>query len=82
MVYKNGKPVYNSWYQDSDGKNYYLDEAGAIVTKWKKIMWNNNKKYFYFNNRGDVVANTCKTIDNIEFCFDKNGVCISGGDCK
>ena len=80
-VYKNGKPVYSSWYQDSNGKKYYLDDTGSTVSKFKKLQWNNTTKWFYFNERGDAVADTCQTVETTYFCFDKNGVCIAGGEC-
>ena len=81
MVYKNNMPMYNSWYQDSSGKRYYLDETGSIINGFKKISWNNTIKWFYFDDRGAALTNTCPTLNNIKFCFDKNGVCISGGYC-
>ena len=82
MIYRNGKPIYSSWYQDSDGRKFYLDYIGAPATGWRRLQWGNTIKYFHFNEDGSMDKSGCKTIKNVKYCFDENGVCISGGNCK
>ena len=60
---------------------YYLGKDGVMVLGWQKINWHDKDSWFYFDSKGKLVTNQCRTIDAYSFCFDSNGVCYSGKGC-
>ncbi len=81
MLLKDGKYLYNSWYQDSKGIWYYLNGNGVCVTDWQELTWNGSKKWYYFNSDCEMISNKCLTIKGEKFCFNSSGECTSGRGC-
>lgn len=49
---QNGSNLKSQWYQDSNGKWYWLNESGKMVTDWKYI----NGKWYRFNDDGAMLS--------------------------
>ena len=81
MLLKDGKYLYNSWYQDSKGIWYYLNGNGVCVTDWQELTWDGSKKWYYFNSDCEMISNKCMTIKGEKFCFNSSGECTSGRGC-
>lgn len=81
MLYKDGKYVYNDWYQDANGVWYYMNSNGVCVTGWQELTWNGSKNWYYFKDNCAMVSNTCMTISGEKFCFNSSGQCTSGRGC-
>ena len=81
MLYKNGKYVYNEWYQDEKGIWYYMNSNGVCVTGWQELTWNGKKNWYYFKSDCAMVSDTCMTINGEKFCFNSSGQCTSGRGC-
>ena len=60
---------------------YYFNEDGTMQTGWRQIVYKDKLSWFYFGGGGAMAADECLTIKTEEFCFSKEGVCISGRGC-
>ena len=49
---QNGSNLKSQWYQDANGKWYWLSESGKMVTDWKYI----NGKWYRFNDDGAMLS--------------------------
>lgn len=64
-----GEPVRNSWYMDTNGKWYWFDGAGIMITsKWYKY----NGDWYYLGEDGAMVKGL-KYIDGKFYYLDENG---------
>lgn len=73
--YRNTDGTYpvNTWFQDTaNGKWYYLNEQGYMVTGW--IDWNGNR--YYCGEDGAMYSGDC-TIDGVSCQFDQSGALIA-----
>ena len=51
---------------------YFFNQSGHMITGWLKA----DSKYYYLNpSDGKMVSNGSYTINNVNYTFDKNGVC-------
>ncbi len=57
---------------------YYFNTDSSMRKGWLQ----HNNKWYYLGNDGAMNSNTCKTINNEEFCFNNSGVCTSGRGCN
>lgn len=73
MLDAQDQKVTNSWYQDSNGHWYFLDESGAMKTGWKLI----NEKWYFFNTIHDGTYGRVLTgwqwIDGYCYAFADDG---------
>lgn len=95
MVANELKEIDGNWYYfDAEGRMvtetwqrigsywYYFESNGKMVSsEWKKIMYQGQLQWFYFQADGKMVTGA-QTIDNEDFTFDSNGVCIEGRGCS
>lgn len=63
------------------GAWYYIGADGVMLTGWQEIKWSGGTNWFYFDETGAMVANSCKTINGEKFCFNNSGACYSGRGC-
>lgn len=76
IMYKGWKQV--KW---SGGTNwFYFDTThGFMKTGWQQLDWSGGKDWFYFEpTHGYLIQNKCMTINNVNYCFDKDGACTTG----
>ena len=60
-----------SWKQ-IDGSWYYFDQYGHMKTGWLNL----SGKYYYLDpETGKMAENVARVIGNVNYTFDKNGVC-------
>lgn len=59
---------------------FYFDKTdGYMVTGWQKLDWSGGNNWFYFQpTHGYLIQNQCMTIDNKNYCFNKDGACTTG----
>ena len=78
---------------DISGAKFYLNQNGSMVTGWKDIdgnryYFNNNGvmrkgwllldgKWYYIDEDGAMLKDTTKTVKDVEYIFDENGVCTN-----
>lgn len=48
---QDGSTLKSQWYQDLNGKWYWFDESGKMVTNWRLV----NEKWYRFNNDGAML---------------------------
>ena len=57
-----------------DGYWYYFNQSGHMITGWLNV----DGKYYYLNpSDGKMVSNGSYTINNINYTFNQDGVCLN-----
>ena len=69
--YKNNKKM--KGFQKIDGRTYYFDKKGIMLTEFQKI----NKKTYYFNKKG-IMLTGLRKINKKTYYFNKKGVMQTG----
>ena len=74
--YQNDDGTYlkSSWLQDKNGKWYFFNSSGYMMTGWLEIT--NTNKIYYLNNDGSMQTSPI-TIDGYTYTFDATGACTN-----
>lgn len=64
-----GQALRNTWFNDADGKWYYLQANGYMTTSWRFI----DGDWYYFNKSGEMTTGWVRTEDDTWYYLKENG---------
>ena len=65
----NGQMYSNEWLKDNNIWHYFNEDGTIAIEQWVS----HGKDYYYMDSNGDMLKDTTKEIDGLEYTFDKHG---------